>query len=432
MPRYAAVYDVIGDIQRRLADWPEVAALFARCYPNTLETTVDMSDDGTAFVATGDIPAMWLRDSSAQVAPYMSLARHDPDVRHLIGGLIRRHVTCILRDPYANAFNREPTGSGHPGDRPHAGPWVWERKFELDSLCHTLKLCHDYWRVTEDASIFTADLHRALTVILEVMQVEQHHDRDSTYQFERPDPLLPTDSLPRDGRGTETAYTGMVWSGFRPSDDRCTYGYLIPANMFAVVSLRCLAEMARDAYADTGLAAGAEQLRRQIDVGIQHHGIVEHRQYGLIYAYETDGFGNYGLMDDANVPSLLSIPYLGYRPADDAIYQNTRRFILSTDNPYYYVGRHAHGIGSPHTPAGYVWPIALAMQGLTTTDPSEREQLARMLAGTTAGTNFMHESFDPDDPARFTRSWFAWANSLFGEFILSLAPAGAPALRSEA
>ncbi|HWE63196.1 MAG TPA: glycoside hydrolase family 125 protein, partial [Chloroflexota bacterium] len=238
---------------------------------------------------------------------------------------------------------------------------------------------------------------------------------------ERPHPVLPTDNLQRDGRGTPTAYTGMVWSGFRPSDDACTYGYLIPANMFAVIALGYLAEIARTVYADPDMAARAEQLRAQIDRGIQAHGIVEHPRYGPIYAYEVDGYGNYSLMDDANVPSLLSIPYLGYRPATDEVYLNTRRFVLSRDNPYYFEGRYARGIGSPHTPPGYIWPIALAMQGLTAVDRAEQDELVRMLVETTAGTNYMHESFDPDDPAQFTRPWFAWANSLFGEFIVAWA-----------
>ena len=231
--------------------------------------------------------------------------------------------------------------------------------------------------------------------------------------------MLPTDTLPRAGRGTETAYTGMVWSGFRPSDDRCTFGYLIPANMFAVVALGNLSEMAREVYADDSLVASAGLLRQQIDEGIQTGGMVEHPRHGWIYAYETDGLGNYNLMDDANVPSLLSVPYLGYRPATDPAYQRTRRFILSTDNPYYYEGAYARGVGSPHTPPGFIWPLALAMQGLSSLDRSEQEELACMLAATTGGTASMHESFHPDDPTRFTRSWFAWANGLFGELVVA-------------
>ncbi len=417
--RYTAVYDLIGEMERKLAHWPDLAALFARCYPNTLETTVSMDDDGSAFIVTGDIPAMWLRDSSAQVAPYLSLADRDPDLGQLIRGLIQRQTDCVLRDPYANAFNRGPSGAGHAADRPPNDPHVWERKFELDSLCYPIQLCYTYWRVTHDPTIFTDRLRQALLMILNVMRVEQRHERDSTYRFERPDPGLPTDTLLRAGLGTPTEYTGMVWSGFRPSDDRCTYGYLIPANMFAVVVLGYVAEIARDVYDDPDLARQADGLRTDIDNGIQSHGIVNHERYGRIYAYETDGFGRHNLMDDANVPSLLSIPYLGYRPATDEVTKNTRRFVLSRDNPYYYEGRYARGIGSPHTPACHIWPIALIMQGLTALDRAEQDEMVRMLVDTTAGADYMHESFDPDNPASFTRPWFAWANSLFGQFIVA-------------
>jgi meiotically up-regulated gene 157 (Mug157) protein len=417
--RYTAVYDLIGEMEGKLAHWPDLAALFARCYPNTLETTVSMDGDGSAFIITGDIPAMWLRDSSAQVMPYLGLTARDPDVGRLIRGLIRRQTECILCDPYANAFNRGPSGAGHAGDRPPSDPHVWERKFELDSLCYPIHLSYTYWRVTHDTTIFTDRMRLALGTILNVMRVEQRHERDSTYRFERPNPLLPTDTLLREGRGTPTAYTGMVWSGFRPSDDRCTYGYLIPANMFAVVVLGYVAEIAREVYGDPDLALQADGLRNEIDQGIQAHGIVNHERYGRIYAYETDGYGSHNLMDDANVPSLLSIPYLGYRPATDKVIKNTRRFVLSRDNPYYYEGRHARGIGSPHTPHGYIWPIALIMQGLTALDRAEQDDMVRMLVNTTAGTHYMHESFDPDNPVRFTRPWFAWANSLFGRFIVA-------------
>ena len=272
--QYTAVYDLIGEMERKLAHWPDLAALFARCYPNTLETTVSMDDDGSAFVVTGDIPAMWLRDSSAQVAPYLGLAAHDPDVRRLIRGLIRRQTACILCDPYANAFNRQPSGSGHAGDRPPSDPRVWERKFELDSLCYPIQLCYSYWRVTRDTTIFTDRLHLALRD-----DPERDARSSSITSAIQPTasnvliPMLPTDTLLRDGRGTPAAYTGMVWSGFRPSDDRCTYGYLIPANMFAVVVLGYVAEIARDVYGDPDLGAagrGASRRDRQRDPDARH------------------------------------------------------------------------------------------------------------------------------------------------------------------
>ncbi len=416
-PRYAAVYALIEDMRHELVDRPELAAMFAACYANTLETTVELCCDGTTFVVTGDIPAMWLRDSSAQVRPYVSLAGRDPDVRRLIRGLMRRQAADILCDPYANAFNRTPNGRGHVGDRPAPSPWVWERKFELDSLCYPIQLCHDYWRATGDRDAFDETIHHMLRRVLTVMRVEQHHDRDSTYAFARRRWPLPTGLPPFHRKGARTNSTGMVWSGFRPSDDVCARGFHIPANMFAVVALGHVAEFADDIYDDADLGTEARRLREEIACGIETYGVIEHPRHGRIYAYETDGFGNHLLMDDANVPSLLSIPYLGYRPAGDAVYQNTRRFVLSRDNPYYVEGACARGVGSPHTPRGQVWPIALAMQGLTSQSAAEQDDLLAMLTATTAGTGVMHESFHPDDPRRFTRPWFAWANSLFAAFV---------------
>ncbi|MFC4453986.1 glycoside hydrolase family 125 protein [Deinococcus sonorensis] len=412
-----AVSQLVAEMRHALRDRPRLAETFARCFPNTLDTTVRRMDDGTAFVFTGDIPAMWLRDSTAQVSPYLPLAAHDEALRQLIVGLIRRQAMYIRIDPYANAFNAAPDGSGHAGDLPPKGDWVWERKFELDSLCAPVSLLFRYWKVTGDLQVFTEDVRAMLRTVVGVMRVEQRHET-SPYTFERPGPHPPSDTLSHGGRGSPVAYTGMVWSGFRPSDDACAYGYLIPANMFAVVILGQLAELARDVLDDAALSTEALALRDEIERGIQAHGIVEHPEHGPIYAYETDGLGRHLLMDDANVPSLLSIPYLGYRDAADPLYMNTRRFVLSHDNPSFARGRYAAGIGSPHTPPGMVWPIALAMQGLTSTSDEERERLLDMLVATTAGTAYMHESFDPDDPDVFTREWFAWANSLFAEFVL--------------
>ncbi|GCE08765.1 glycosyl hydrolase [Dictyobacter aurantiacus] len=395
---------------------PDLKAIFSRCMLNTLETTVELLEDGTTFVVTGDIPAMWLRDSTAQVKPYLTVAADDKDVQRLVRGLLQRQVRYILHDPYANAFNREPGRSGFSHDHTEMTPLLWERKYELDSLCYPLYLLHEYVVRTRDTTIFDETIHQMLQCVIDVMCTEQQHDLQSPYYFER-DNGVASDTLPFQGRGTRCNFTGMVWSGFRPSDDACKFGYLVPANMFAVVVLRYVAEYARSIYQDEELALRALRLREEINFGIQTYAIVQHPVYGSIYAYETDGYGNYNLMDDANVPSLLSLPYLGYCAADDPIYLNTRRFILSAANPYYFSGTRARGIGSPHTPHGYIWPIALSMQGLTATDEREVLELVQMLVDTTAGTGYMHESFHPDEPERYTRSWFAWANSLFGEFI---------------
>jgi hypothetical protein len=412
--------DVVARLTTGTQNAEALARIYRQCFVNTLETTVERCADGTTFVITGDIPAMWLRDSSAQVRHYLPLARSDQNIRAMLRGLIQRQAYYIAIDPYANAFNREPNNNGHSKDFPPSSPWVWERKFELDSLCYPVALLHDYSHITRDKSVFTDTVYLMLRRIVETMRVEQAHEIRSLYRFERPKEHvgLPSDTLPLKGRGTPTNPTGMVWSGFRPSDDACTYGYLVPANMFAVVILDYLATFAHEHYHDEALAAEAQTLRDEIEFGINTYGIVTHPQFGQIYAYETDGYGNHNLMDDANVPSLLSIPYLGYRPVDDPLYQNTRRFVLSSANPYYYSGTYASGIGSPHTPGRRVWHIGLIMQALTSTDKDETERLLEMLIATTDGTDYMHESFDPDNPAVYTRSWFAWANSLFSEFVI--------------
>jgi hypothetical protein len=422
---YPSIRDATQTVTRALEQYPSVhraliAHTFERCFPNTLETTTKPMPDGTSFVFTGDIPAMWLRDSSAQVAPYLELARTDPQLRRLIAGLIRRHVQCLLLDPYANAFNETANGAGHTFDRPLQHPGVWERKFELDSLCYPLRLAHAYWRATGDTSPLDAQFCAMLNTVLEVMRNEQDHEARSPYRFTRPAEhlVLPTDTLERDGLGPLSAPTGMVWSGFRPSDDACTYSYLIPANMMAVVALRGASEIALEAYGDAALSASCLALAGEIEAGIEAHGVVEHATLGRIYAYEVDGLGNHLLMDDANVPSLLAMPYLGYRASSDAVYRNTRAFVLSAENPHFHAGKHARGIGSPHTPGVRVWPISLCIQALTTDDAHERQTLLETLVRTTAGTGLMHESFDPDNPGDYTREWFGWANSLFGETVM--------------
>jgi uncharacterized protein len=393
-----------------------VAETFQHCFVNTLETTIQTTADGTTFVITGDIPAMWLRDSTAQVQHYIPLLAEDEQLRGIVRGMIYQHAAFIAHDPYANAFNREANGAGHQTDHTRMTPEVWERKYELDSLCYPVRLLHAYYTATYDESVFTSAVHKMLSLIVDTMLVEQNHDERSEYTFKR-DNVAPSDTLAFDGRGTRTNYTGMVWSGFRPSDDSCRFHYLIPANLFAATILNHVRDYAARFYNDEVLSKRAEKLRREILFGVQTYGIVQHPKYGAMYAYETDGYGNYNLMDDANVPSLLSLPYLGACATDDPLYRNTRAFVLSDDNPYYQRGTYASGVGSPHTPEGYIWHIGLIMQALTATNNAERESLLEMILRTTAGTPYMHESFDPDDPKKFTRPWFAWANSLYAELI---------------
>ncbi|MFD0714439.1 glycoside hydrolase family 125 protein [Paenibacillus sp. GCM10027626] len=412
-----AVKDVLDEAQIKLQGRPKLLQLFKNCFPNTLETTTKLLDDGTTFIITGDIPAMWLRDSVEQVIHYVPLAKNDAALQRIIAGLIKRHVACLLHDPYANAFNEmENDWHWNTDDQTEMSPLVWERKFELDSACFTMRLAYRYWKETGRADIFDTGFKAAMKQIVALWKTEQRHMELSPYRFVR-DNGIPEDSLRNGGLGMPVNYTGMIWSGFRPSDDACDFHYNIPDNMFAVVCLRQMGEIAEWVFRDTSFVRELKQLEQEVDHGIQLYGRYRHPEFGLIYAYETDGFGNYCLMDDAGTPGLMSIPYLGYVSADDPVYQNTRRFALSKQNPYYFEGKAARGIGSPHTPAGYIWPMALSMQGLTAVTTEERLAMIAMLEATDGDTGFMHEGFHADDPKQFTRSWFAWSNSLFAQLV---------------
>lgn len=410
----------LGAIKQQLAAVPGLPEMFEQCFLNTVETTVKVHEDGNVFVITGDIPAMWLRDSSAQVMHYLRFHK-EPQVQQLVEGLLKQQVACILHDPYANAFNEYPLDQDN-GDRPRVSPLVWEQKYEIDSLCYPIWLAAHWYERSGRMDWLDADFHRAMEEIVTLFEREQRHDSQSRYFFLRKD-CPAQDTLSHAGHGAPTAYTGMTWSGFRPSDDACVYGYLVPSNLFAASILKEIVLFCA-LLEDSFLVERAKTLREQILLGVSCYGHAEDEQLGDILAYESDGMGNVVLMDDANVPSLLSLPYLGALSAEDPLYQRTRQFVLSSRNPYYAEGEHARGIGSPHTPPGYIWHIALCIQAMTSQDAAEQAELVKMLLTTHAGTGFMHEGFHPDDPAQFTRSWFAWANSLFGETIYRLYEAG--------
>lgn len=405
----------IGQDLSRSIENENLKTIFLNCFINTIETTVDVTSDDT-FVITGDIPAMWLRDSTSQVEHYLPFVNDHAELKHLFTGLIKRQMKCILIDPYANAFNKQADGKKWSNDLTKDSAWVWERKYEIDSLCYPVRLIYKYWKQSGDASFFDDKIKNVFNIIIDLWKTEQTHFEKSDYSFQRLNSSL-TDTLCNNGLGNPACFTGMTWSGFRPSDDACQYGYLIPANMFACVALRYIEVIAEIIYSDSILKEKATELRLQIEDGIEKFGIVHNEEFGDIYAYEVDGLGNFNLMDDANVPSLLSIPYLEFRGIDDEIYQNTRKFILSKNNPFYYEGKSAKGIGSPHTPPEYVWHIALSMNGLTTNDEYEIKNLIKILISTDAGTGFMHEGFHCNNPKDFTRDWFAWSNSLFAHFI---------------
>ncbi len=405
--------------------YPALAPLAKQCYLNTIETTVKRCDNGDYFVITGDIPALWLRDSAAQLRPYIPLCKDDPALCEIMRGVIRRHCFYVTLDPYSNAFNETESDKGHTADKTdfYSG-YIWERKYEVDSLCASVFLAADYLDATGDRTVYSEEFHAMLQTIADTFIKEQHHTENSSYFFHRVN-CPETDTLPLNGKGNPVGYTGMTWSGFRPSDDRCKYNYLIPSNMMCVVAMKRAGKMFIDGYGDEIYAEKCRVLASEVQKGIETYGVVDHPKYGKIYAYETDGLGNHLLMDDANSPSLLSMPYLGYCDKTDPLYLNTRRFILSEDNPFYFVGSAAKGVGSPHTGKNMIWHISLVMQILTGTDPAEKAACLEYLSATHANTFFMHESFHKDDPENFTRTWFAWANALFAQ-MLSTLPDEAP------
>lgn len=411
-----SVEQFMNKISEEAKDHPQWVAVFRDRFLDTLQNTVKVGEDGTTFVLTGDIPAMWLRDSTAQLRPYLFLVNESSEIKALIKGLIERHFQMIYLDPYANAFNETDNNAGHQTDHTDMQPIIWERKYEIDSLCYPVQLSYLYYKETKDTSHFNETFVKGIDAILTVWETEQHHET-SPYNFER-ETWREEDTLTHDGRGTPVGYTGMTWSGFRPSDDRCEYHYLVPSNMFAVVVLGYLEEIFSEVLPDSDRLERVRHLKETIDAGIKKHGIVQNSKGEDIYAYEVDGLGHYKIMDDANIPNLLSAPYLGYCTEDDPIYVNTRATILSDENPYYYSGTEASGIGSSHTPVDYIWHMALAMEGLTSQDQAEKKRVLNLMVKTDGGTGVMHEGFHKDDSTQYTREWFSWPNMLLVELML--------------
>lgn len=369
--------------------------LYLTAYDETIMRHALVQRDGTTYVSTGDIEAEWLRDASATVRPYIGLSQHDGDVQHTLRGVVAREAKYILIDPYANAFSR----NYH----------VVERKFEVDSLLYPIWFAYDYYHQTGDRSIFTGEVRKAFARVLTTLRTEQRHAQRSHYT---------NPQLANNGRGSAVKYTGMIWTGFRPSDDPVRYHYNVPVNMFAVVVMRDLTDLARNVWHDNRMADNSWGLSVQIQRGIEQYGTLNLKPFGRIYAYEVDGLGHANVMDDANVPSLLSIPYFGYLPKSNSLYQATRAFVLSDRNPYFFRGRYAQGVGSPHTPHGYIWPLALCVQALTATDDAEVNRVLGYVAASDVGDHRLHESFDANWPEAYTREDFAWANALYAELVL--------------
>ena len=415
-----AVEAKIAEVKSVIKD-KELAWMFENCYPNTLDTTVEQGmreGKPDSFVITGDIHALWLRDSTAQVTPYLSLTKDDKDLQNLIKGLIHRQAYCVLLEPYANSFLKNLNEKGWD-DLPTNKPGVHERKWEVDSLCYVIRLAYQYWKTTGDISAFDEEWQAAMRLIVQTFRVEQFKDGKSPYKFIRRTTNM-IDAPPFEGTGNPVKPVGLIRSAFRPSDDSTIYPFLIPSNAFAVVELRHLAEIFAGALKDKIFAQECLGLADEVEKAIYKYAVAEHETFGKVFAFEVDGFGNRLFMDDANVPNLLSLPYLGFVKADDKIYQNTRRFVLSDNNPYFRRGKFAEANGSPHTGKTSVWHLGIIMRAMTSGDESEIKKCLTMLKKTHAGTGFMHESFDPDNPKEFTRHWFAWANTIFGELILKI------------
>ena len=418
-----AVEAQLASVKRRIAD-PELAWLFENCYPNTLDTTVETSTfEGKpdTAVITGDIPAMWMRDSSAQVWPYVPLAAKDAALRQMLEGVIRRQARCILIDPYANAFMAnldDPPLEWSRSDSTEMKHGVGERKWEIDSLCYPIRLAYGYWKATGDTAPFDQRWHEAMKLAVQTMRVQQRKEGLGPYHFQRTSKVS-TEMLPNDGFGAPVKPVGLIASGFRPSDDACTFPFLVPSNLFAVASLGHLAEMAHAVLHDDALANEATSLAGEVSRALRQYAVAETTE-GSIWAYEVDGYGSRVLMDDANVPSLLGLPYLDSSP-NAALYARTRSFAWSKRNPWFFQGSAGEGIGGPHVGRDMIWPMAITVYALTSQSQTEVAHALGMLKHASAGSGFMHESFNCNDAAKFTRSWFAWANTLFGELVVTTA-----------
>ncbi|BDA45911.1 Meiotically up-regulated gene 157 protein [Coccomyxa sp. Obi] len=395
----------------------ELIALCGRCLYNSLTRAIKVKGSGDmVFVATGDIDDMWIRDSAVQLSIYFPRITGRPALRRVIEGGIRAQAFYILQDPYANAYThtwRERNAWSPSHRRIGRGGWVATRNYELDSGAYFINMLWNYYTTP---GLFAAERFLNETMIVDAValmvrtwQTEQHHERDSDYRYSE---------LLRDGKGPKSNYTGMSWSGYRPSDDPQVYGYNVPVNMYAAGALERAVALNERVWRSAGLGAHAARLADDIRQGIEKWGVVTMKDGTRVYAYEVDGMGNSLLnFDDPNVPSLLSIPLLGYAHYDPEIYAATRARILSPANAWYFEGSALRGLGSPHTPHSHVWPLAMSVQGLTTEDAEEQALLLRQLLATQCGTGLMHESVHVSSPEVCTRPWFEWANAMAVVFI---------------
>ncbi|MCF3109249.1 glycoside hydrolase family 125 protein [Niabella sp. CC-SYL272] len=416
----AAIEQAIKAFQLKVKN-KELGWLFNNCFPNTLDTTVFYTEkDGKpdTYVITGDIDAMWLRDSSAQVFPYLAFTKQDQALHRLIAGVIRKQTHFILKDPYANAFYNDDSkvSEWKETDITDMKPGIHERKWEIDSLCYPIRLAYRFWKETGDTLPFDASWKEGIALTLKTFKEQQRKDGPGPYKFERKTSWA-TDGIPMGGYGYPVKPAGLICSMFRPSDDATIFAYLVPSNLFAVVSLRQASEMVGTISGDAKLANELLRLANEVEAAVKKYAVVTHPQLGKMYAYEVNGYGSHNLMDDANVPSLLALPYLGAVLHTDPLYKATRHYVWSSENPFFFKGRAAEGIGGPHIGKDMIWPMSITMKALTSGDDREIRWSIDTLRKTHGGTGFMHESFHKDDPKRFTRKWFAWSNTLFGELL---------------
>jgi len=362
---------------------------------HTLSNDFFLEDDDTIYVQTGDIPAMWLRDSSAQTIPYERFVDGYQQLQTVTRGVIARDAKNIIIDPYANAFT--------------SGYKPWEEKWEVDSLAYPIELIRLYWEYAQDRSIFTPRLHWAFLHIVETYECEQQH-RSCAYQYR-------SRFLPNHGSGADYSDTGMIWCAFRPSDDPVRYPFNIPQELFAASALETLAHLALVGYGDADLAWRARELAAAVRAGVDRFGPFYDFRYGWIYAYEVDGKGGTLLMDDANLPDLISLTFLNLIGRDDPLYAQTRAFALSDADPYYYRGKYAAGLGSPHTPTGWIWPLAIATAGITSANINEVVESLEQIRALDGQKGLLYESVDPNHPWHFTRSEFGWANAMYAELV---------------
>ncbi|MGE5680490.1 MAG: glycoside hydrolase family 125 protein, partial [Bacillota bacterium] len=267
-----AVEAKIKVVKNSISD-DEIAWLFENCFPNTLDTTVELNTiDGKpdTFVITGDIHAMWLRDSTAQVWPYLPLTNQDKKLKELIAGVINRQVKCILIDPYANAFNSGPTGSHWEKDLTKMKPELHERKWEIDSLCYPVRLSYGYWKTTNDASAFDKNWQLAMKLIVKTFIEQQRKVNPGPYSFQRVTSWQ-SDTVPLSGWGNPTRPVGLIHSMFRPSDDCCVYPFLIPSNLFAQKTLLQLSEIFLEVFNDRNFSDQCSAFSEEIHQAIENY-----------------------------------------------------------------------------------------------------------------------------------------------------------------